>query len=82
MASLKLRVFKGDNKSPAWTVTVPLGMLKFASKLIPKKAAAALEDKGIDLNLIVELSQNEEVHGTLCEIEDHNKNERVIVAIE
>jgi hypothetical protein len=57
-------------------------MLKFASKMIPKKAAATLEDKGIDINQIVELSQNEEVRGTLVEIEEHKKNEKVIIAIE
>jgi hypothetical protein len=50
VASLKIRVFKGNNASPDWTVTIPLGMLKFASKMIPKKAAAALEDKGIDIS--------------------------------
>lgn len=82
MASLKIRVFKGNNASPDWTVTIPLGMLKFASKMIPKKAAAALEDKGIDINQIVELSQNEEVRGTLVEIEEHKKNEKVIIAID
>jgi hypothetical protein len=82
MANLKIRVFKGNNARPDTTFTIPLGVLRVASKMIPKKAAAALEDKGIDVNQIVELSQDEEVRGTIVEIEEHNKNEKVIIAIE
>jgi hypothetical protein len=82
MASLKIRVFKGNNISPDTTFTIPLGMLRFASKMLPKKAATALEDKGIDINQIVELSKNEEIRGTLVEIEEHKKNEKVVIAIE
>ncbi len=82
MANLKIRVFKGNNAHPDTTFTIPLGVLRVASKMIPKKAAAALEDKGIDVNQIVELSQDEEVRGTIVEIEEHNKNEKVIIAIE
>jgi len=80
MASLKIRTFKEGQ--PEATVTIPLGILRIASKMIPKQAEAALAEKGIDLNEIIELSQNEEAHGTLVEIEEHRKNERVIIAIE
>lgn len=80
MASLKIRVFKGDE--PETTVTIPGAVLKLASKLIPKQAAAALQDKGIDLREIVALSQNPDVHGTLVEIEEHKKNERVVISFE
>jgi hypothetical protein len=82
MASLKIRVFKGNDSSPNTTFTIPLGVLKVASKMIPKKVAAALENKGVDINQIVELSQHEEVRGTIVEIEEHKKNEKVIIAIE
>jgi hypothetical protein len=82
MASLKIRVFKGNDSSPNTTFTIPLGVLKVASKMIPKKAAAALEDKGVDINQIVELAQHEDIRGTIVEIEEHKKNEKVIIAIE
>ena len=57
-------------------------MLKVSSKLMPKQAAAALQEKGIDLNQILELSHNEDLQGTLVEIEEHKKNEKIVIAIE
>ncbi len=82
MASVKIRVFKGNNTDPDTTFTIPLGVLRVASKMVPKKAVAALEDNGIDIGQIVELSHNEEIQGTLVEIEEHKKNEKVIISIE
>ena len=82
MAHLKIRVFKGSNPSPETTVTVPGGVLKIASKLIPKKAMEALHNEGIDLEEIIRLSENPEAHGTLVEVEDHRKNERIVISLE
>lgn len=82
MAKLKIRIFKNSDTQPDTTITIPLGILKVASKLIPKRAVAILENEGIDLNQIIEISQNEEVRGTLVEIEKHKKNEKVIISIE
>lgn len=80
MAAIKIRIFKIGDDKPETTITIPLGVLRVASKLIPKKASAALEKEGIDLNEIVELSENEKVHGTLIEIE--NPDERIVISIE
>jgi len=82
MANLKIRIFKGDDSEPETTVTVPGGVLKIASKLIPGKAMDALHKEGIDLEEIVRLSENPEAHGTLIEVEDHRKNERVVISLE
>ncbi len=87
MANLKIRIFRGDNQKPETTITIPLVIIRFAKKLIPKKISSSLQEKGIDLDLIVELSQNglfqnEEVRGTLVEIEEHEKNKKFIIAIE
>jgi hypothetical protein len=82
MADLKIRVFKGGEAQPETTVTIPGGILKVASKLIPKKAAAALQDKGIDLDELIKLSTNPEIHGTLVEIEEHKKNEKVVISLD
>ncbi len=81
-AGLKIRIFKGGETEPETTITIPLAILRFATKLMPKQAASALQEYGIDLHQIVELSQEEDVHGTLVEIERHKKNEKVIIAIE
>lgn len=82
MADLKIRVFKIGEAKPKTTVTIPGGVLKVASKLIPKPAAAALREKGIDLDELVKLSTNPTIRGTLVEVEDHKKNERVVISLE
>lgn len=82
MAKLKIRTFKKSEINPETTISIPLSMLRFAKKLIPKPAAAALQEKGIDIDLIVDLARNEDVCGDIVEIEEHNKNRRIIVSIE
>jgi len=82
MADLKIRVFKDGEAKPETTVTIPCGILNVASKLIPKQAAEALHNKGIDLDEIVRLSKNPEISGTLVEIEEHKKNEKIVISLE
>jgi len=82
MADLKIRVFKGRDATPETTVTVPGSVLKIASKLIPRRAREALQEWGIDLEEIIKLSENPEARGTLVEVEEHKKNERIVIALE
>jgi hypothetical protein len=82
MADLKVRVFKGNEVEPATTVTIPGGVLKIASNLVPQRAAAALKEQGIDLDELVRLSEGPGAKGRLVEIEDHRKNERVVISLE
>ena len=53
-----------------------------ASNLIPRKVAEALQDRGIDLDEIIRLSENPNAHGTLVEIEEPKRNERVVISLE
>ncbi len=82
MRSLKIKVFKGSESNPETTCTIPTAVLQVAFKLIPKQAMAALREKGIELEEIIKLSSNPDVHGTLLEVEDHKKNEKVVIALE
>ncbi len=82
MADLKIRIFKDNKSEPGTTVTVPGGVLKIASKLIPKQAINALQEKGIDLEEIIKLSHNPDARGTLVEVEEHEKNEKIVIALE
>jgi hypothetical protein len=82
MPDLKIRVFKRGETQPDTTVTIPGGVLEVASKLIPNQAVTALQDKGIDINELIKLSKNPEIHGTLVEVEEHKKNERVVISLE
>ena len=82
MADLKIRVFKHGEAQPETTVTIPGSVLNVASKLIPKRAVSALQEEGIDLDELIKLSQNPDVRGTLVEIEEHKKNEKIIISLE
>lgn len=82
MADVKIRVFKHGGPEPETTVTIPGSILHVASKLIPQKALAALQAEGIDLEELIKLSTNPDVRGTLVEIEDHKKNEKIIISLE
>jgi hypothetical protein len=82
MADVKIRVFKRGETHPDTTVTIPGGVLAVASKLIPKRAVAALQDVGIDLDELIKLSQKPDVRGTLVEIERHKKNEKFIISLD
>ena len=82
MASLKIRVFKNGEADPDTTVSIPIPMLKLATRLMPRQAAASLQEKGIDLEEIIRLGDNPEARGILIEVEEHKKNQRVIIAIE
>ena len=82
MADVKIRVYRAGETNPKTTVTIPGGVLRIASKLIPRRAEAALEKEGIDLQELIRLSENPEAHGTLVEIEEHEKNERIVISLE
>lgn len=82
MSDLKIRIFKSNSADPSTTVTVPGNVLKIASKLIPKQAMDALHEKGIDLDEIIKLSENPEAKGTLVEVEEHDKDEKIVIALE
>ncbi len=82
MTDLKIRVFKSGEEEPETTVTIPGKVLKIASKLIPKRLAAILQDKGIDIDEIIRLSENPDAQGTLIEVEEHKKKEKVVIALE
>lgn len=82
MLDLKMRIFKNDSIEPATTITIPGSVLKIASKLIPQKAMGTLNEKGIDLEEIINIAENSDVHGTLIEIDEHEKGERVVIALE
>jgi hypothetical protein len=82
MLKLKIRIFKNNDAAPDTTMTVPLAVIKVASKLVPRKAVKVLDDLGIDLDEIIEISKTEEPLGILAEIEEHKKNRKTIISIE
>ena len=82
MADLKIRIYKNNQSDPETTVTIPGKVLTVASKLIPKRATEAMQEKGIDINEIIELSKKPDVNGTIIEVEEHKKKEKIIISLE
>lgn len=82
MAKLKITIFKDGDSAPDVTITVPLGVFRVASKLVPRKIVSILEEHGIEINQIVELSRLDEPLGTLAEIEEHKRNKRIVISME
>ena len=82
MANLKIRTYKENEADPDTTISIPVSILGYAKKVIPKHAAQALQEKGIDIDLILELARNEDIRGDIVEIEEHKKSRKIIVAIE
>jgi hypothetical protein len=82
MSDLKVRIYKRGSPEPATTITIPGGVLRIARKLIPRRALAAMQAEGIDVEEIVRLSESPEAAGELARIEDHEKDEMVVLALE
>ncbi len=82
MADLKIKIYKNNEPNPDTTITIPGTVLKVASKLIPRKATLALQEKGIDVQEIIELSNREDIRGTIIEVEEHKKNDKIIISLE
>ena len=82
MLKLKIRIFKNNDDKPDTTMTVPLGIIKVASRLVPRKAVKILDDLGIDFDQIIEISKTEEPLGILAEIEEHRKHRKIIISVE
>jgi len=82
MANLKIRVFEGRATEAKTTVTIPVGVLKVASRLIPRRAAEELQQEGIDIEEIIRASEEPDAHGTLVEVEQHEKDERIVISVE
>lgn len=82
MVSLRIRVFKGGESSPETTVSIPVAMLRFSARLLPRQTAGALREKGIELEEIIRLADNPEARGTLIEVQEHRKDQRIVIALE
>ena len=87
MTDVRIRIYKSGaggapSTEPQTTVTIPGKILEVASKLIPKRAISALHEEGIDIDELVQLTRNPEVRGTVVEIENHQKGERVVISLE
>jgi len=78
MTKIRIEVF--EEGAPAATITIPMWVVKGASKLLPKIAGKAVKEH-VDLEQVVALAKDAPANGTLLEIEDHENNDRVVISI-
>ncbi len=78
MTKIRLDVFEGG--AAAATITIPVWVIRGASKMLPKFAGKELRDH-IDIDRIVKMTRDPEASGVVLDIEDHAGNERVVISI-
>jgi hypothetical protein len=77
----KIRVFEGDMNKPKVNVTLPLGLMKAVTKVLPKSAKVQLEDNNIDLDALLK-AVDENADTKIVEVEDDEEKTRVEIFIE
>ena len=82
MAKLCIKKYEDGNEKPLKTVSIPLAVLKIVKNLIPKKVKEEFQKEGIDIQEIIKLSESPDFNGTILEVENHVKNEKVIISLE
>ena len=82
MTKLCIKKFGEGNEKPLTTVSIPLAVIKIAKSLIPQKAKEELQKEGIDIQEIIKLSESPDFTGTVLEVDNHEKNEKVIISLE
>ena len=82
MKKLKIVIYRDGGAEPAKTYSVPVAVVKVAAKVIPKELLGPLGETGIDVGDILKAALQEGIEGTIAEVEDHTRNEKIIVSIE
>jgi hypothetical protein len=82
MTKLCIKKFEQGNEKPLTTVSIPLAVIKMVKSLIPKKAKEELQKEGIDIQEIIKLSESPDFTGTVLEVDNHEKNEKIIISLE
>ena len=80
MQSLKIETYDTATMTLKTTVTLPLKVLKLASRLAPKKIIAALKESGIEVDELLALAAQPELEGPLVEIEHHRNQEKIVIS--
>lgn len=81
MQTLKVEIYSLPSLTPKKTITIPGMMLRAASRMMPAAISERLAEKGIDAAEIVRLASDPEVQGVVAEIEDFERNEKIVVSL-
>jgi len=82
MKKLCIKKYEQGTKKPLTTVSIPLAVIKIVKSLIPKKAKEQLQKEDIDIQEIIKLSESPDFTGIVLEVDNHEKNEKVVISLE
>ena len=82
MKKLCIKKYEQKTEKPLTTVSIPLAVIKIVKSLIPKKAKEQLEKEGINIQEIIKLSESPDFTGIVLEVDNHEKNEKVVISLE
>ena len=82
MKKLCIKKYEQGTEKPLTTVSIPLAVIKIVKSLIPKKAKEQLQKEGIDIQEIIKLSESPDFTGIVLEVDNHEKNEKVVISLE
>ena len=82
MTKLCIKKYEQETEKPITTVSIPLAVIKIVKSLIPKKAKEELQKEGIEIQEIIKLAESPDFTGTVLEVDNHEKNEKVIISLE
>ena len=82
MKKLCIKKYEQGTEKPLTTVSIPLTVIKIVKSLIPKKAKEQLQKEGIDIQEIIKLSESPDFTGIVLVVDNHEKNEKVVISLE
>jgi hypothetical protein len=82
MKKLCIKKYEQKTEKPLTTVSIPLAVIKIVKSLIPQKAKEQLQKEGIDIQEIIKLSESPDFTGIVLEVDNHEKNEKVVISLE
>ncbi len=78
--SVRIEVFEGDLNKPKVNVNIPFALAKIAHKIIPSATKFEMNGQSCDLDDIFDMVK-EGTEGTILEVDEPGKKERVIISV-
>ena len=82
VTSLLIREFDAQDATPKRTIRIPVKVFTVAATLLPRRVREELAKEGIDLDGIRQAAAEIRSPVTLIEVDDHEKQRRIVVSLE
>jgi len=82
VTSIFIREYDGESTTPSRTIRIPVKVFTVAASLVPHRVREELAKQGIDLDGIRQAASEITSPVTLVEVEEHEKQRRIVVSLE